>query len=65
MLYTADMDKLVTIRIDSAVIERFKRLCDEKGWKIGRTIERLLRQELNDHGSKENRVARSKGTRTK
>jgi antitoxin component of RelBE/YafQ-DinJ toxin-antitoxin module len=44
-------DKL-TVSVDKNIKESYKKLCDQKGLKIGKQIELFMREELEKEGKK-------------
>ena len=45
-------DKL-TLSVNKRVKDKFKRLCEERGWRIGKQIEIFMVRELGKRGNKE------------
>ncbi len=42
--------KKVTLFVDSGVYEKFKKVCDKKGWIISKQFENFMEKEVKEDG---------------
>ncbi|MCD6528492.1 hypothetical protein J7K44_02540 [bacterium] len=39
-------NKRITLSVNSSIYEKYKKLCDKKGWVISKQIENFMRKEI-------------------